>query len=140
MPLKRIFANSYMIHGKITLSLMLKKDSDVKLHNKCDINLDKYNFTNENNNNDVESSSLVIKWVHLHLSSVNSWPTVILPVAFQYYNQRCLLMIHHLPHLTYWTGNSLLEWSKHYFGYQAIYSTLTPWGRLFILAHLAICQ
>lgn len=62
MPLKRIFANSYIIHGKITLSLMLKEDSDVKLHNKCDTNLDKCNFTNEDNNNDVES---VMKQVHL---------------------------------------------------------------------------
>lgn len=41
---------------------MMKKDSDVKLHNKCDTNLDKCNFTNENNNNDVES---VMKQVHL---------------------------------------------------------------------------
>lgn len=50
----------------------------------------------------------MIKWVHLHLSSVNSWPIFILPVASQYYNQRFLLMIHHLPILTYWTSSSLL--------------------------------
>lgn len=50
-----------------------------------------------------------------------------------------LWMTCHLPQLTYgWQLPAGKEWSKHFFGYQAIYTALTPWRCLFIPASLAM--
>lgn len=108
-------------------------------HSNYDTNLEKCNFANENASNYNES---VMRQVH-HLQSANGWPTFHPPCGIP------TLQSEFSSDDTTSASSDLLDWqlpldkdwSKHYFGYQAIYSTLTPWGSYsFLLSWLSVSE